>query len=73
MMINRRLIGEVGESKKYIAGNVIMIMVTILMSIGFFMMGSVPVGRVVLAFVWLFHIWYFSFRVKNYSCEAETE
>lgn len=51
----------------------IMIMVTILMSIGFFMMGSVPVGRVVLAFVWLFHIWYFSFRVKNYSCEAETE
>lgn len=48
----------------------IMIMVTVLMSIGFIMMGSVPVGRIVLTFVWLFHIWYFTFRVKTFQCEA---
>ena len=45
----------------------IMIMVTILMSIGFIMMDQVPVGRIVLGFVWLFHIIYFTFVVKNYK------
>lgn len=48
----------------------IMILVTVLMSIGFIMMDSVPVGRIVLTFVWLFHIWYFSFRVKTLQSEA---
>lgn len=43
----------------------IMITVTILMSIGFAMMGAVPVGRIVLAGVWLFHILYFVFGVKT--------
>ena len=43
----------------------IMITVTILMSIGFAMMGAVPVGRIVLACVWLFHILYFCFGVKT--------
>ncbi|MGN0641633.1 MAG: YbaN family protein [Huintestinicola sp.] len=45
----------------------IMITVTLLMSVGFVMMGSVPVGRMVLLCVWVFHIIYFMFGVKN--CE----
>lgn len=45
----------------------IMITVTVLMSVGFIMMGRVPVGRIVLFCVWVFHIIYFMFGVKN--CE----
>ncbi|MGN0329910.1 MAG: YbaN family protein [Kineothrix sp.] len=43
----------------------VMVTVTLLMSIGFMMMGKVPVGRIVLACVWLFHILYFIFGVKT--------
>lgn len=43
----------------------IMITVTLLMSIGFIMMHAVPVGRIVLACVWIFHIVYFIFGVKT--------
>lgn len=43
----------------------IMLTVTILMSIGFFMMSRVPVGRIILFFVWVFHIVYFIFGVKT--------
>lgn len=52
----------------------IMITVTVLMSIGFVMMHQVVVGRIVLVCVWVFHILYFTFGVKNYNaelCEAE--
>lgn len=47
----------------------IMITVTVLMSIGFIMMGTkgIVVGCVVLAIVWLCHILYFCFGVKTLS------
>ncbi len=48
----------------------IMITVTVLMSIGFIMMSRVPVGRIILACVWLFHILYFVFGVKTLKIEA---
>ncbi|MBQ8822714.1 MAG: YbaN family protein [Lachnospiraceae bacterium] len=52
----------------------IMITVTLLMSIGFMMMSRVPVGRIVLACVWAFHILYFIFGVKTLEEEkAEPE
>ena len=45
----------------------IMITVTVLMSIGFIMMGAkgIMVGCIVLSCVWLFHILYFCFGVKT--------
>ena len=43
----------------------IMVTVTLLMSVGFLMMGRVPVGRVILGIVWACHIVYFLFGVKT--------
>lgn len=43
----------------------IMVTVTALMTFGFVMMGNVPVARVVLCFVWVFHVVYFLFGVKT--------
>ena len=43
----------------------IMIIVTLTMSVGFTMMSRVPVGRIILAGVWVFHILYFCFGVKT--------
>jgi uncharacterized membrane protein YbaN (DUF454 family) len=48
----------------------IMITVTLLMSIGFAMMGAVPVGRMVLGGVWAFHIVYFIFGIKTIPAKA---
>ena len=45
----------------------IMATVTALMSIGFAMMHAVPVGRIVLTCVWIFHLVYFLFGVKTIS------
>jgi uncharacterized membrane protein YbaN (DUF454 family) len=42
-----------------------LIMITILMGVSFFMMRNVPVGQVILAAVWAFHIVYFFFVVKT--------
>lgn len=43
----------------------IMIIVTITMTFGFVMMHSVPVGQLVLAIVWIFHLFYFIFKIKT--------
>jgi uncharacterized membrane protein YbaN (DUF454 family) len=40
-------------------------LVTLLMTVGFLLMGAVPIGRVVLICVWIFHILYFSFGIKT--------
>ena len=69
--INNRLYKENLES--YVQGKgmtrktkiKIMVTVTILMSIGFIMMDAVPVGRIVLGCVWVFHILYFCLGVKT--------
>lgn len=49
----------------------IMIIVTLTMAVGFIMMSNVPVGRIVLACVWLFHIFYFCFGIKTLKEETE--
>lgn len=49
----------------------IMLTVTILMSIGFIMMHAVPVGRIVLWIVWLFHVLYFIFGIKTLKLEED--
>lgn len=43
----------------------IMVTVTLLMSVGFIMMHAVPVCRIVLGCVWVFHMVYFIFGVKT--------
>lgn len=52
----------------------IMITVTLLMSFGFFMMfrKDLYVPCAILGGVWLFHILYFIFGVKNYTPSTET-
>lgn len=51
----------------------IMITVTVLMSIGFAMMHAVPVGRIVLGCVWVFHIVYFCLGVKTLPAAEKAE
>ncbi|MGN0408244.1 MAG: YbaN family protein [Bacteroides sp.] len=49
----------------------IMLTVTLIMSVGFIMMGRVPVGRIILACVWVLHIIYFCFGVKTLQSRME--
>lgn len=46
---------------------------TFFMGIGFLMMDQVPIGRIILAVVWLVHIIYFIFGIKTVknSCVVE--
>ena len=43
----------------------VMIMVTLLMTIGFVVMGEILAGQLVLILIWVFHMLYFLFRVKT--------
>lgn len=49
----------------------VMSFVTVIMLIGFICMSNVPIGRIVLALVWVFHILYFIFGIK--TIEEQTE
>ena len=43
----------------------IMLTVTLLLGFGFWMMDAVPVGRAVLAFIWVGHLYIIFFRVRT--------
>ena len=43
----------------------ILVPVTVLLAVGFAMMSNVPIGRAIVAVVWLGHIVYFGFVVKT--------
>ncbi|MGN0707730.1 MAG: YbaN family protein [Faecalibacterium sp.] len=47
----------------------ILTIVTLLMGFGFVMMHRVPVGQVILAAVWVFHVLYFCFGVRTLEPE----
>lgn len=51
----------------------IIVMVTILMTFGFIMMKNVPIGRIILATVWLGHIVYFVFGVRKFEKDPVPE
>ena len=51
----------------------IMVTLTVFMSIGFIMMHQVPVGRIVLGCVWIFHSLYFIFAVKTIPTSADIQ
>jgi uncharacterized membrane protein YbaN (DUF454 family) len=46
---------------------------TMAMAIGFFAMSRIPVGQIILAIVWLFHILFFFFGIKTLKVEATAD
>lgn len=67
----KKVVVPLKDEKKMTLKNKVMIMasVTILMTIGFVMMKKVLIGQIVLAVVWLFHMYYFLFRIKTKKAE----
>lgn len=49
----------------------IMVTVTLLMAAGFIAMDAIAVGRIVLAFVWVGHLFYFLFGVRTLPDDEE--
>ena len=39
--------------------------ISLTMAFGFLMMKNVPIGRIILLFVWVFHILYFAYGIKT--------
>lgn len=57
----------------WVAKKRLMIVISLTMALGFIMMHSLPIGRIVLFFVWIFHIAYFIFGIKTIKNEYENE
>ncbi len=51
----------------------VIITVTVVMAVGFLVMGRVPVGRIILGVVWVLHIFYFSLGVKTIPVQQRKE
>ncbi|MEY8542940.1 YbaN family protein [Dubosiella newyorkensis] len=47
----------------------VMAIITMTMAFGFIMMGSVPVGKVILLCVWIGHVLYFKYGIKTLESE----
>lgn len=58
-----------GRGMSWAAKIRIMTIVTLTMSVGFIMMSNVPIGRIVLACVWVVHIIYFCFGIKTLKAD----
>lgn len=69
----RRYLESYVKSREMTVKNKLTIMgtATAVMAVGFLMMSRVPVGRICLAVVWVFHVIYFTFAVKTIRGEKE--
>ena len=60
-----------GEGMTWKAKIKVMASITITMGIGFYFMGRIPVGRIILGVIWLGHMIYFSLGVKTIKILVE--
>lgn len=51
----------------------LMSMASAMMLLGFLMMEQVPVGRIAIARVWIFHLYYFLFRIRTIPSREPSE
>ncbi len=51
----------------------IMATVTVIMAAGFIMMNEVMIGRICLVVVWVFHVLYFTFKIRTIKPEEVAE